>query len=111
MHIKTINNALSVGAQIYPDEIAQIAEQGFRSVICNRPDGEDLDQPPVEVIEAEARKHGLEFGFLPITPGNLSPEDAKQFGDLLANLPGPVLAYCRSGNRCAMLWSLYQAAE
>ena len=37
--------------------------------------------------------------------------DVDAFGKLLAELPKPVLAYCRSGTRCATLWCLWQAGQ
>ena len=47
----------------------------------------------------------------PVLSGSLSDESAEQFGEIVAGLPKPVLAYCRSGTRCAALWSLSQAKE
>jgi sulfide:quinone oxidoreductase len=35
--------------------------------------------------------------------------DAEAFGQTLLELPGPVLAYCRTGTRSATLWSLTEA--
>ena len=32
--------------QIAPRDVAEIAALGFRSIMCNRPDGEALDQTP-----------------------------------------------------------------
>lgn len=111
MDLRTISSGLSVSPQITPDEIAEIKAAGFRSIISNRPDGEGADQPAFDEIESAAREAGLEARYLPITGGIVSDEDAEKFGDLLTELPGPVLAYCRTGTRSATLWSLSQASE
>ncbi|PVB62249.1 bifunctional protein tyrosine phosphatase family protein/NAD(P)/FAD-dependent oxidoreductase [Labrenzia sp. 011] len=111
MTIKPINSQIFVSPQIRPEELADIARQGFRSVICNRPDGEGADQPTFEEIEAEARKHGIEVRYLPIVAGKVRDEDATAFNDLMETLPKPVLAYCRTGTRSATLWSLSQAEK
>ncbi|MBF9024341.1 TIGR01244 family phosphatase [Rhodobacterales bacterium HKCCD6035] len=109
MEIKTINAEISVAPQITPDEVQQLADQGFRALICNRPDGEAADQPNFSQIEAAAKKAGLEIRNLPIVSGKLSDQDAVDFGAAMQELPRPILAYCRTGTRSATLWSLSQA--
>ncbi|WP_029063520.1 bifunctional protein tyrosine phosphatase family protein/NAD(P)/FAD-dependent oxidoreductase [Labrenzia sp. DG1229] len=106
---KKINGQISVAPQIVPKDLADIAQSGFRSVICNRPDGEGADQPTFEEIETAAEKFGVEARYLPIVAGKVGDDDAAAFANLLDNLPKPVLAYCRTGTRSATLWSLSQA--
>lgn len=109
MDIKTINAEISVAPQITPDEVQQLADQGFRALICNRPDGEAADQPNFSEIEAAAKKAGLEIRNLPIVSGKVTDQDAADFGAAMQELPRPILAYCRTGTRSATLWSLSQA--
>ena len=109
MEIKTINAEISVAPQITPDEVQKLADQGFRALICNRPDGETADQPNFSEIEAAAKKAGLEIRNLPIVSGKVSDQDAADFGAAMQELPRPILAYCRTGTRSATLWSLSQA--
>jgi len=109
--MKSINEQISVAPQIRTEDLAEIAQSGFRSVICNRPDGEAADQPTFEEIEAAAKKLGLETRYQPIVAGKVSDEDAVMFGELMNALPKPVLAYCRTGTRSATLWSLAQAGD
>ena len=109
MEIKTINAEISVAPQITPDEVQKLADQGFRALICNRPDGEAADQPNFSEIEAAAKKAGLEIRNLPIVSGKVSDRDAADFGAAMQELPRPILAYCRTGTRSATLWSLSQA--
>src|SRR6056297_411696 len=109
MQLNKINDALTVSPQIAADDIAALKEAGFRSIICNRPDGEGSDQPTHEEIEAAAKAAGLEMRYLPVQTGLVQDADAVAFGAAMRDLPGPVLAYCRSGTRSATLWSLSQA--
>jgi len=109
--MKAINTQISVAPQIRPEDLADYAQQGFRSVICNRPDGEGADQPVFEEIEAAAKNLGLEARYLPIVAGKVRDEDAEAFGKLMESLPKPILAYCRTGTRSATLWSLSQAEK
>jgi sulfide:quinone oxidoreductase len=111
MDARTITAGLSVSPQITAADVQTVADHGFRAIICNRPDGEGMDQPNFEEIETAAKALGLETRYLPITAGKVQDEDAVAFGTMLTELPGPVLAYCRTGTRSATLWSLAVATE
>ncbi|MBO6804950.1 MAG: TIGR01244 family phosphatase, partial [Thalassospira sp.] len=109
MEIKTISNGFSVSPQIVADDVKEIAKRGFRSIVCNRPDGEGADQPTFEEISNAAKEAGLEVRYQPIVSGKVSDDDARDFGRLYDELPKPVFAYCRTGTRSTTLWSLSQA--
>ncbi|MEO9862557.1 TIGR01244 family sulfur transferase [Yoonia sp.] len=109
MEMKTLTAGLSVSAQILAADMQAIKDAGFRGIICNRPDGEGADQPTFDEIAKAAKKHGIEAVYQPITPGKVSDDDADAFDKALTELPGPVLAYCRTGTRSTTLWSLGQA--
>lgn len=109
MEPKTISARLSVSPQIFPSDIEALKAQGFRSIISNRPDGEGADQPSFSEIAKVAEELGIEARHIPVSGGLVSDEDAAAFGKALDDLPGPTLAYCRTGTRSATLWSLSQA--
>jgi len=111
MEVKQLTDGLSVSAQICAGDVPAIRALGFRSIVCNRPDGEGSDQPTHEEIEAAARVAGLETRYLPVASGMVQDADAAAFATALRDLPGPVLAYCRSGMRSATLWSLSEAGR
>jgi uncharacterized protein (TIGR01244 family) len=104
-----VTGEFSVSPQIAPDEVAAIAKDGFRSIICNRPDGEAPDQTPHAVIEAEAAKAGLAFRYIPVISGAMTQDDVDTMTEALKELPAPVFAYCRSGARCGVLFRAVQA--
>tara|TARA_R110000868_G_scaffold58122_2_gene179368 strand:- start:17882 stop:19564 length:1683 start_codon:yes stop_codon:yes gene_type:complete len=110
MESRKISEALSVSPQIAIADVAEIKRLGFRSVICNRPDGEGADQPSFDEIKAEAEAAGLATRYIPIVAGKVRDEDAADFGRALDELPKPVFGYCRTGTRSATLWSLSQAS-
>lgn len=109
MDIRKITDEFSVAPQIHAEDVAAIAAAGFRAVICNRPDGESSDQPCCDDIAAAATARGLAWRMQPVSSGGITRADVEAFGALLEELPKPVLAYCRSGTRCAMLWCLSEA--
>lgn len=100
-----------VAPQLEPAAMAEAARAGFRSVVNNRPDFEGgPDQPTSAQIEAAARAAGLEYRHLPVSGGYQSPEEIAAFARLLAELPHPVLAFCRSGARSTKLYRAATAA-
>ena len=93
--------------QISPADLPEIAAMGFKSVINNRPDGEGgAEQAASSEIAAAAKAAGLQYQHLPVISGQITEAQVKQFAELLATLPGPVLAFCRSGARSQNLYQL-----
>jgi uncharacterized protein (TIGR01244 family) len=96
---------VSVAPQLAPEAMAEAAAAGFKSVINNRPDFEGgPSQPTNASIEAAARAAGLEYAFLPVAGNFQSPEEIARFGELMASMPKPILAFCRTGTRSGKLW-------
>lgn len=104
--IKQITRDFSVSGQIQPDDLSEIACLGFKTVVANRPDGEDTDQPNFSEIEIMAETLGLTTVYIPIPHGQPFEKEASRFRDMLKNLPKPILAYCRSGARSAAIWDM-----
>ena len=106
MELKVIDETLSVAAQMQTEELAVLAEQGFVAVICNRPDGEEPGQPPLDAMRAAAQDAGLAFHHLPVSGGLFPPAAIAAFGAVRRGTHGKVLAYCRTGTRAATLDAL-----
>ena len=103
--IRQIDADVCVAPQLDPAAMAELARLGFRSVVNNRPDFEHgPNQPTNAAIEAAARAAGLEYRFLPVDGGYQSPEEIARMAELLAELPRPLLAFCRSGARSTRLY-------
>ena len=103
--VRAVSPDVCVAPQLTPEAMAEAAALGFRSVVNNRPDFEHgPDQPTSAQIEAAARAAGLEYRHLPVDGGYQSPEEIAAFAKLLAELPRPLLAFCRSGARSARLF-------
>lgn len=111
MEIKALSSDLSVAPQISPQDVSAIAAEGFRTLINNRPNGESPDQTDSEVIAQASQTEGLSYLFQPVVSGGFTLKDVEEFGKLLDEAEKPVLAYCRTGTRCTMLWALSQAGK
>ena len=106
MEFRRIADDYAVSGQIRAEDMGDIRQAGFRSVICHRPDGEDFGQPTAESIRAAAEKAGLPFRHIPVSGGQFPPDAVETMREALEELPGPVFAYCRSGARSNNMYAL-----
>ena len=106
--IRKVTDDFSVAPQIAPDDLAEAARSGFTLVINNRPDGESPDQPSNAQMAAAAAAVGLAYLYIPVR-GGPTPDQVAAVVEAVSGAPGPVLAFCRSGTRSIITWSLGQA--
>lgn len=106
MEFRKLDVDVAVLAQPTPAAMAELRQAGFAALICNRPDDEAAGQPRFAEIAAEAERLGMQARYLPVVPGKITPDDGAAFAALLAELPKPIAAYCRTGNRSETLWKL-----
>lgn len=105
---RRVTDSLSVSPQVSEADMARAAAQGFVLVINNRPDGEDPGQPSSATIEAAARAAGMDYLYVPVRGGPTQEQvDAVRAATEAAD--GPVLAFCRSGTRSIVTWSIGRA--
>ena len=106
------NTAFATAPQIDPSDASAIAAQGFKAVINNRPDGEGgADQPTSDEIRAAVEAAGMVYAYHPVVSGQLTAVDAVRMSELLASLPQPVLAFCRTGARSTKLHGMATQGE
>lgn len=107
--LKRLGPFIAVAAQLEPADMGTLAAAGYHSVINNRPDNEDEGQPSSAEMRAAAEASGLEYHHLPVVSGQITDADVAGFGELLNQVRGPVLAFCRTGTRSISLWALSEA--
>lgn len=110
METREIAPGVSITAQMSPDDIAEAAASGFRTIVNNRPDHEEDGQPLAADLAVLAGEHGIDYVHFPVVSAPFSPEDISEFVALKAGLDEPILLFCRSGARSAMLWQLANAS-
>ena len=108
MDFKKISENYAAKGQVFPQDMGEIADLGFKTIINNRPDGEEMGQPADAELKAAAEAEGLSFVFIPMTLPILSPELVTQHHAAIEASDGPVFAFCRSGTRSTILWALTQ---
>lgn len=107
---RKINDNISVSPQITLEDVAAAKAEGVSLIINNRPDGEDPTAPQSADIEAAAREAGMKYIAIPITHSGFSGPQVDAMIAALAD-GDKALAYCRSGTRSTLLWSLAQAKQ
>lgn len=109
MEVKQIDQRFSISDQINPTDLAVIAKQGFKLVVNFRPDGEGGETQPGNAVLAEkAEALGLHYAYIPVVPNQIQASDVERLRSLLAQHAGPVLGFCRTGNRAN---NVYQQAS
>lgn len=111
MRINRLTDNISVSPQLLPAEMPAVAQAGFKTVINNRPDGEEPGQPAIADIKTAVQAAGMAFIDIPFTAGMQTAEDVQAFAKALAGSEGPILAYCRSGTRSTTVWAMSQAGQ
>lgn len=104
--VTKINDQLSVAGQISLGDLAEFAKAGYATIINNRPDNEEPGQLDHATAEGEAKKQGLDYLYQPIVSSAISYRDVTEFQNHLVREDTPILAHCRSGTRCYLLYAL-----
>jgi uncharacterized protein (TIGR01244 family) len=111
MDIRAITPEYAVSPQIEPGDLPAIKAAGYVTVIDNRPDGEIPPHLHTDVMRKAAEALGLTFVANPVVGGALTMDNVTAQGAAIAASPGPVFAYCASGNRCSIVWALSHAGQ
>ena len=106
--IRSVTADFAVAPQLEPDDMTDAARRGFSLIINNRPDGEAPGQPTAEEMRGAAEAAGLDYVHIPVR-GGPTQGDIKAVQDVVESAKGPVLAFCRSGTRSIITWSVGRA--
>lgn len=108
---RKVSDTFYASPQITADDVARASQMGIKLVINNRPEGESEDQTPGAAIEQAARAAGMDYVAIPVGHAGFSEAQVSAMTDAMEQAGGPVLAYCRSGTRSTLLWSLAEASR
>src|SRR5690606_32047737 len=91
---------------IAEEDIKQLTAEGYRTVICLRPDSEAEPFSHGSLAE-KVRSAGMRFVYFPVEKGKITPPKVAQFGELIDAKSGRVLVYCRGGTVSSTLYQLW----
>jgi uncharacterized protein (TIGR01244 family) len=106
-----LSPGLSAAGALDTADIEALAASGVRTIVNNRPDGEDPGQLPAADARRLAEAHGIAYHHIPVTAASLSRADVDAFAAVLRSAPQPVVVHCRSGTRSTLLWALTRLDE
>ena len=111
IQITKVSDDFSTAPQISVDDMVEIAQLGFKTIINNRPDNEGGAEQPTSVqLAAAAEKLGLNYVYIPIIPNNIQPNQIDEFSVAYNLAAKPVLGFCRTGNRAGSIFKLAQTS-
>ena len=102
---------LSAAGRLDRVDLEALAHSGVRTIINNRPDGEDPGQLPAAEARELAEALGLAYHHIPITAASLTSADVDAFAAALHDAAQPIVVHCRSGTRSTLLWALTRLRE
>ena len=89
--------------------VEELAREGFRSIVNLRAPGEQNEVlSPSEEGEV-ARRQGLEYVSIPVSPQDINEVTADRFDREVSRLPGPVVVHCASGKRAGLFTLMHVA--
>lgn len=111
MDLRALTPTYAVSPQIEPADLPAIKAAGYTTIIDNRPDGEIPPDLHTGVMQAAATALGLQFIANPVIGGQLTMDNVTTQRAAIEASPGPVFAYCASGNRSSIVWALAHAGK
>lgn len=111
MKLAVLTPNVTAIAQPSLDDVRELAERGYRSIISNRPHDEAPDQPAWHDIKAAAAANGMDAVHIPVVASQVADEDVADFSGALERLPKPIAVFCRTGTRGALMWALANEAN
>jgi len=102
---------IAAAAALSAADIEALAASGVKTIVNNRPDGEDPGQLPADEARRLCAAHGIAYHHIPFVAATLTRADIDAFSAVLHSDPKPLVAHCRSGTRSTMIWALTRMLE
>jgi uncharacterized protein (TIGR01244 family) len=105
-HLMELAPGLTAAGALSAADIEELAASGVKTIINNRPDGEDPGQLPANEARRLCAAHGIAYHHIPFVAATLTAGDIDAFDAVLKSEKAPMVAHCRSGTRSTMVWAL-----
>lgn len=107
-----LSPTLAVAGALTKADFAEIAKLGFKSIINNRPDGEETGQLTTREEAVLSWRAGVAYRHVPAAKHEVLDQHVLEpLADALRSMPGPVLLHCRSGLRSSIMWAALSVAS
>ncbi|WP_026734599.1 beta-lactamase hydrolase domain-containing protein [Fischerella sp. PCC 9605] len=99
-NVKRINDELTVSGQVTPEQLQQVANEGFKSVMNLRsPDEKGF----LADEEQQAKALGLHYVNIPVKVDTLTEEQTTEILKEIDELPKPALIHCGTAMRAGAM--------
>jgi uncharacterized protein (TIGR01244 family) len=106
LNVKTVvPGEFAITAQPGPEDLRELTQQGYKTLINNRPDNEGQNQPSAREMRAAAAEHGLNYAHIPVSLDSISRREIDNFHQTIEQSPSPAVAHCGTGKRSYLLWA------
>lgn len=106
---RPLTEKVSVTGQMSTEKFQKLINEGFKSVIVNRPDQEQGNLVTVSQLRNIAEKSHVSVIYQPVISGQITQANITEFAKYYNELPKPILMVCRSGSRSTDLFNQAQA--
>ena len=101
-----LSPTVAVAGTMSPADFAEAARLGFKTIINNRPDGEEAGQLTAREERSLSQQTGMDYLHVPAAKHQVLDDHVLEpFGIALATADLPILLHCRSGLRSTMMWA------
>lgn len=94
---------ITISGQITAADVAELAKQGVKSIVNNRPDCEEAGQPTSQEIAAACQEHNIAYAHIAFAGGMMDMNHVQAFADFFNSTERPLHMFCRTGNRSSTL--------
>jgi uncharacterized protein (TIGR01244 family) len=103
---QSVTESLAIGNLSSPEELQEISQQGYSTVIdlCTPTEG-------IQLNAEEVQKLGLNYISIPVSPQNLNSEVLQTFSETVHTASQPVYIRCASGLRAGVFTLLTLADQ
>ncbi|OAV32175.1 Sulfide-quinone reductase [Moraxella catarrhalis] len=98
-----MSELITISGQITVDDVKALADQGYKTLVNNRPDNEEPNQPLSDEIAKAAKEHDIEYRQIPFSGGMLEMHHVQEFADFYNQSQRPLHIFCRTGNRSSVI--------
>ncbi len=107
--LNQIDTQVYAAGQLYDEDFAELARQGVKTIVNNRPDGEEAGQPTAGHGAELAARHGMAYHYIPVGREGPTEQAVEQMAAVLKESQGPLVAHCRSGARSSSIYAMAKA--
>lgn len=106
-----VSDTFAIAPAMTAPDIVAAGEAGFAMVVNNRFDGESPDQLPTAEVGKLVQAQGMGYRHIPLFAHPDPAPDIAALEEVISTSTGPVIAFCLSGKRSAVLWALTMASR